>query len=226
MKSLFILLTSLFIITSNIAAAHITTPVMEELVYKIRDPNTDRKDFRRSMKKIGEFIGIEIAKELDTKEKKITTILNEEATHNVIDENIVIITIFRAGIPLFDGLLEIFPNAEAGFFAMSRNEKTLEATAYYQALPPIKGKTVIIADPMVATCGSLKKAIATIQKLEPKKIILAAALAGESSIETIKQLDSSITIHVAAVDPIVNDIGYIVPGLGDAGDRSYGMKTE
>ena len=147
-----------------------------------------------------------------------------EARHNLIDEDIVLVTILRAGLPLFNGVFKVFPDAEAGFFAMQRNEKTLIASIDYVALPPLENKTVIIADTMLATAGSMLNAIKIVEKKNPKQIILVSAIAAQDGIDRILEYNPDIKIYPAYVDPVLNDVGYIVPGLGDAGDRCYGIK--
>ncbi len=110
---------------------------------------------------------------------------------------------------------KVFPDAEVGFFAMCRNEETLCATTSYMAMPDVKGKVVVIADTMLATGGSFLNAIRVIKKQAPKKIILVSAIAAKEGIEKIVELDPDIQIFAAAIDPVLNEKGYIVPGLGE-----------
>jgi len=214
----------LFFFIQIISVSLFSNPILESLVYKIRDPNTDKKEFREYLEKIGEYIAIDVAKNLNTKKQNIKTIMQVEAEHNFVDEDIVLVTILRAGLPLFNGVFNVFSQAEAGFFAMQRNEKTLIASVDYVALPPIDNKTVIIADTMLATGGSMLDAIKIIEKRNPKKIILISAIAAQEGIDNILKHNPDIEIYPAYVDPILNEVGYIVPGLGDAGDRCYGNK--
>ena len=214
----------LFFFIQIISVSLFSNPILESLVYKIRDLNTDKKEFREYLEKIGEYIAIDVAKDLKTKTQNIKTIMQVEAEHNLVDENIVLVTILRAGLPLFNGVFKVFPEAEAGFFAMQRNEKTLIASIEYVALPPIENKTVIIADTMLATAGSMLNAVKIIEKRNPKKIILICAIAAKEGIENILKHNPAIQIYPAYVDPVLNEVGYIVPGLGDAGDRCYGIK--
>ncbi len=201
-----------------------TNPTLESLVYKIRDPNTNRQEFRRSLKKIGEYLAVNVSNDLKTSKQKIMTAMKKEAEHNIVEENIVLVTILRAGLPLFSGVLEVFPNADCGFFGMQRNEITLKASVDYIALPPLENKTVIIADTTLATGGSMLNAIKIIEKRNPKKIILICAISAKEGIERILEYNKEIKIYPAVIDPIINEVGYIVPGLGDAGDRCFGKK--
>ncbi|HEU64470.1 MAG TPA: uracil phosphoribosyltransferase [Chlamydiae bacterium] len=214
----------LFFFIQIISVSLFSNPILESLVYKIRDPDTDKKEFREYLEKIGEYIAIDVAKDLKTKKQNIETVMGTLAEHNIVDENIVLLTILRAGLPLFNGVFKVFPEAEAGFFAMQRNEVTLKASVDYVALPPLENKTVIIADTMLATGGSMLDAIKIVEKRNPKKIILVSALAAQEGIDNILRHNPDIQIYPAYVDPILNEIGYIVPGLGDAGDRCYGNK--
>lgn len=214
----------LFFFIQIISISLFSNPILEELVFKLRDPKTDKCEFRENLEKIGEYLALEIAEDLETSKKEILTCMGEVATHNIVSEDIVLVTILRAGLPLFDGAFKIFKNAEAGFFAMQRNEETLKASIEYVALPPLENKTVIIADTMLATGGSMLDAIKILEKRNPKKIILLAAISAFDGIERIKNYNEDIEIYSAYIDPVLNDIGYIVPGLGDAGDRSYGLK--
>ncbi len=128
--------------------------VYQQLVYEIRNPETTSADFRHALEKIGENLAYEILEELGTKEVAVETLTGAEATHCLVDEIPVLVTILRAGIPLNHGVQKVFPDSEVGFIAMARNEKTLIADVSYVALPEITDKVVIIADTMLATGGS------------------------------------------------------------------------
>lgn len=199
-------------------------PLLNELIYTIRDPKTAPPQFRKCLQKIGEYIGLEVAKSLPTKEVMITTVLNAEATHLILEENPVIIPVMRAGLPIYMGMQEAFPNATFGFIGAMRDEKTLQPYMDYHAFPPIENCTVILVETMIATGGSVINSLKLVKEFHPKKIIVVGVLVGKLGIERIQEFDPEVEIFAGCVDPIVNDIGYIVPGLGDAGDRSYGTK--
>lgn len=198
---------------------------LHQLVYEIRDPQTDYVHFRCALKKIGEYLAMSVLEELSSKETSIETPTGACAKHPLVDETPVLITILRAGLPLNEGVQNIFPNSEVGFFAMSRNEETLKAKIEYVALPHLENRSVILSDTMLATGGSLLDAIHILEKYHPKRIFVITAIASQQGIERILQHNSSIKIYPAAIDPSLNDRGYIIPGLGDAGDRSYGKKN-
>lgn len=198
--------------------------VLSQLVHQIRDPQTDRKHFRTCLGKIGEYLALEVLEELNTKHVEIQTLTGATAIHVLCDEDPVLITILRGGIPLLIGVQEIFPNSEVGFLGMARDEETLQATTTYIGIPDIKNKTVIIADTMIATGGSMIDAIKIIEKYEPREIIVICAVAAHDGIARILDHNPKIKIFAAVTDPKLNEKGYIVPGLGDAGDRAFGTK--
>ena len=207
----------------------VSNPILEHFMYKLRDPQTDRKEFRESLEKVGEHLGIEIAKDLELHECSITTLMGATATHALIKEQPLLMPILRAGIPLGYGLHRVFPYADMGFIGAMRNEDscTSEATVSYTTTPEeLKGKVIILADTMITTGGSILETVKIIEKDEPRKIILAGAFGARQGLDNILSYNPNIDIYVAAVDPVLDANNYIVPGLGDAGDRCYGGKKE
>lgn len=198
--------------------------IPEQLIFNIRNPETDAKAFRESLESIGEYLALNALIRLPTKQVSLQTMTGASASHFLSNEIPVLITILRAGLPLHMGVQKIFPNSEVGFFAMARNEETLQSRIEYVALPDIRNKYIIVSDTMLATGGSILNAIRFIQHYSPKKIFIITALASQYGIDRVLQEYPNITIFTAALDPYINDQGYIIPGLGDAGDRSYGEK--
>lgn len=219
MKKIALLLLFLSSITANSQ-----TRALNQLVYEIRDPKTDAMHFRNALESIGEYLALDVLEEMNTQEVSIQTLTGAIATHKLISETPVLVTILRAGLPLNAGVQRAFPNAEVGFLAMSRDEETLKAKTDYIALPIMKDRSVIISDTMLATGGSLLDAIKIVEQYGPKKIFVITAIASEPGIARIVQHNPNIKIFAAAIDPSLNHKGYIIPGLGDAGDRSYGKK--
>lgn len=197
---------------------------LSQLVYEIRNPNTDAAHFRSALEKIGEHLAREVLEKLDTKETSIQTLTGVEAKHTLIDEMPVLVTILRAGLPLNAGVQKVFPNAEVGFLAMARNEETLKASVDYIALPDLTDRSVIIVDTMIATADSMLNALRIVEECHPKQIFVIAGIAAQFGIDRILSYNPQIKIFAAAIDPALNEKGYIIPGLGDAGDRSYGVK--
>jgi uracil phosphoribosyltransferase len=208
---------------------NVTNPILEHFIYRLRDPQTDRKDFREALEKVGEHLGIAIANDLDIEARSIMTVMGAEATHMLVAEEPLLMPILRAGIPLGYGLHRVFPYAEMGFIGAMRNEESenSEATVSYTTTPEeLQGKVIILADTMIATGGSILETVKIIEKDKPRKIILAGAFCAQQGLDTILAYNSDIDIYAAAVDPVLDANNYIVPGLGDAGDRCYGGKKE
>ena len=201
------------------------TQALSELVCEIRNPQTSGTRFRQVLETIGEYLALNVLEGLGKKEVAIRTLTGTDAKHRLVEEVPVLVTILRAGLPLNQGVQKIFPRSEVGFIAMSRNEETLKAKVEYISLPDLKDRSVILSDTMLATGGSIIDAIQILKQYEPKRIFVISAIASEPGIARIAQLYPQVTVFAAAVDPSLNEKGYIIPGLGDAGDRCFGMKT-
>ena len=206
--------------------------VLNHYLREIRDVNiqTDPLRFRRNIERIGEYMAIEVSKMLDFAPVEVQTPL-APATVNVISDQLVIATILRAGLPLHQGFLNVFDHAENAFLSAYRRvnkEGELEIVAEYMAAPSIDGKTLIVADPMLATGMSMEVGyLALLRHGTPKHTHLCCTIGTPQAIEYLrKTLNDSpdITLWCAAIDPILNEKKYIVPGLGDAGDLCYGTK--
>lgn len=200
------------------------TQALNQLIYEIRNPQTQRFQFRQALEKIGEYLALNVLEELPTKEMTTQTLTGEQATHQIVAETPVLVTILRAGLPLNAGIHKVFPEAELGFLAMSRNEETLKAKVDYVGMPDLENRIVILSDTMLATGGSLIDALQIIEQYKPKEIFVIAAIASVQGVAKVMQSYPNVKMFVAAIDPKLNNKGYIVPGLGDAGDRSYGIK--
>lgn len=210
--------------------------VLNQYLREIRDVNIQKDSlrFRRNIERIGEIMAIELSKVLNYEPLQIQTPL-DAATVNVIADQVVLATILRAGLPLHQGFLNIFDNAENAFLSayrrMGRNahgEQQLEIVAEYLASPSIEGKTLIVADPMLATGMSMEVGyLALLRNGKPKHTHLCCTIGTVQAIEYLRETlkDSpDITLWCAAIDPVLNEKKYIVPGLGDAGDLCFGTK--
>ena len=206
--------------------------VLNQYLREIRDVEIqkDRLRFRRNIERIGEFMAIEFSKTLNYEHTDVQTPLGV-APVNTIADHLVLATILRAGLPLHQGFLNIFDNAENAFLSAYRrvNDKgELEIVAEYMAAPAIDGKTLIVVDPMLATGMSMEVGyLALLRHGKPTHTHLCCAIATPKSIEYMRNAlkdSDDVTLWCAAVDPILNDKKYIVPGLGDAGDLCYGTK--
>ena len=205
--------------------------ILNQYVSEIRnvEVQNDRLRFRKNIERIGEIMGYEISKSFTYSVKQVQTPLGicEVSTP---DNNIVISTILRAGLPFHQGFLNYFDYAENAFVSAYRKYKdTLKFDIHieYIASPRIDGKTLIITDPMLATGGSMELSYqAMLTKGEPKKIHIASIIASQTAVDHIARIfpEHKTAIWCAAIDPEINDHSYIVPGLGDAGDLAYGLK--
>ena len=202
----------------------VLSQIINELLYTLRNPETKPFDFRGHLEKLGEYLALQVLEELSTKETSIQTITGYSLSYPKITESPVLTTILRAGLPLCRGMERVFPHSEIGFFAMSRNEETLKAKMEYIALPDLKDRTVILSDVMLATGGSIIDAINVIQRLQPKKIFIICAIATPEGLASVLKHHPLTQIYSASVDLALNDKGFIIPGLGDAGDRCFGKK--
>lgn len=206
--------------------------VLNHFLREIRDVEIQKDSlrFRRNIERIGEVMAVEVSKQLNYEPVQVQTPL-ATATVNTISDQLVLATILRAGMPLHQGFLNIFDHAENAFLSAYRrvNEKgELEIVAEYMAAPAIDGKTLIVVDPMLATGMSMEVGyLALLRHGMPKHTHLCCAIGTPQSIEYMrKSLNDreDVTLWCAAVDPVLNDKKYIVPGLGDAGDLCYGTK--
>lgn len=207
--------------------------VINKYLAELRDKEyqQNRLLFRNNIKRIGEMMAYEISKTFEYQATKVSTPL-ADATVNLPTDDIVIATIFRAGLPFHQGFLEVFDHAGNAFVSAYRkytNEEHTEVGIHveYLATPDLTGKTVIIADPMLATGGSMQLAYeALAQKGDPKRIYVACVIATPEGIEFVKNNlpKDRTSIWCAAIDPMLNEHKYIVPGFGDCGDLCYGDK--
>ena len=208
--------------------------IVNQYVAELRDIKVqgDRGTFRYNLQRIGQLMAYEVSKTLHYSEKTIQTPL-AAAKANTPDDEVVLATVFRAGLPFHQGFLDIFDHAGKAFvsayrYYLEEKHETVGIKVEYLAAPDLTDKTLIIADPMLATGGSLELAYQTLcTKGIPKQLHLCCVIAAQAGIDNLmklfKPLDN-VTLWCAAIDPILNEHKYIVPGLGDAGDLAYGDK--
>ncbi|WP_407482934.1 uracil phosphoribosyltransferase [Elizabethkingia meningoseptica] len=189
----------------------------------------DRMKFRRNMERIGEIAAFEISKQLEQKEVEITTPLEKIKAMEIAVQP-VITTILRAGVPLFQGILNYFDKADCGFVAAYRKHDANDYFSIkqdYLTCPDLTGRPLIVADPMLATGASLIEAIKDLLTHgKPSQMHIVAAIASEQGVDVIRKAYPEAHIWVGVVDPALTAKGYITPGLGDAGDLSYGEKLQ
>jgi len=200
-------------------------------MYELRslDVQNDREKFRNNIQKIGRAIGYEISKTLTYKKAVVQTPLKEHA-QSVIEDEVVVVTILRAGLPLHQGILDVFPQADNGFISAYRKHDGHDFVieVEYVACPSLENKVLVLNDPMLATGQSFINALKALSQYgRPKRVILAAVVGSQEGVEYIqKEAEEPFDLWVAAIDPELNDQKYIVPGLGDAGDLAFGTKIQ
>lgn len=200
-------------------------PLIRHKVAIIRDKNTSTKQFREVISEIATLMAYEAFKEVPTQQITVETPL-ETVEQTVVKENsIAIVPILRAGLGMVDGILTLFPAAKVGHIGMYRNEETLEPQEYYCKLPQgIEDKVVMLVDPMLATGGSAIDAIALLKKRGCKHIKFLAIIGAPEGVEKVHAAHPDVEVYVSTLDRQLNENGYILPGLGDAGDRIFGTK--
>ena len=200
-------------------------PLIRHKLAIARNKNTDTKQFREIIKEIATLMAYESFKDVPTQEIEVETPL-ETVTQTVVKENsIAIVPILRAGLGMVDGILSLFPAAKVGHIGLYRDEETFEPKEYYCKLPvAIEEKVVMVVDPMLATGGSACDAITMLKKRGCKKIKLMSIIGAPEGVSKVAEAHPDVEVYVSTLDRCLNEHGYILPGLGDAGDRLFGTK--
>ena len=200
-------------------------PLVAHKLTIMRDENTSVKDFRELVSEIGMLITYEATRDLPLTTKHIKTPICEMDAPTLAGKKFVVVPILRAGLGLVDGVLRMVPSARVGHIGMYRDEETLEPHPYFCKMPKdVAERDVMIVDPMLATGGSASAAIQFLKDDGVKHIKLMCIIGAPPAWEKMQKDHPDVDVYVAAMDPILNDHGYIVPGLGDAGDRIFGTK--
>ena len=200
-------------------------PLIQHKLSIIRDKDTSSKDFRTIIGEIAMLMTYEATRDLPLAEVKVETPVAVASTKKLAGKKLAIIPILRAGLGMVDGVLNMIPSARVGHIGLYRDPETLQPVEYYYKLPTNIGeREVIVVDPMLATGGSAIDAITQIKKRNPKNIKFMCTIAAPEGIEALSKAHPDVDIYCAACDEKLNDHGYIVPGLGDAGDRIFGTK--
>ncbi len=197
-------------------------PLIQVKVSMLRDKNTTVKEFRELAYEIAILMGYEATKDLELSDCTVETPI-AKAPGKYIEKQVALVPILRAGLGMVDAMMSIIPAAKIGHVGLYRDETTLEPVEYYCKLPTdIEKRQTLVLDPMLATGGSAAAAISFIKNRGAKKIKLVCLIAAPEGIERVQKEHPDVDIYVAAVDEKLNEKGYIVPGLGDAGDRLFG----
>ena len=200
-------------------------PLIRHKVAIIRDKNTNTKQFREIIGELATLMAYESFKDVPTQEIEVETPLEKTKQIVVKENSIAIVPILRAGLGMVDGILTLFPAAKVGHIGLYRDEETLEPQEYYCKLPTgIENTVVMVVDPMLVTGGSACDAIKMLKKRGCKKIKLMSIIAAPVGVEKVAETHPDVDIYVSTLDRCLNENGYILPGLGDAGDRIFGTK--
>ena len=199
----------------------LSNPVTKTLVTHLRNKNTDAIRFRHTVTELTKQLTYEALKDFPLITTNITTWQGDKNFKTIDEKNIVVVTVLRAGMPMLDSVVELLPNAVAGFLAMKRDEDTHKSVLYYDRLPDCKNKIIILVDPMVATGGSMCDALDLIKSKNPSKIISLNIIGSPEGLDLVNSKHPDVDIYISQIDERLNEDKYIIPGLGDAGDRAY-----
>lgn len=200
-------------------------PLITHKLGILRDIHTGTKEFRELITEISTLLCYEATKDAKLEKTTIETPLEKMETGKLNEDNYAIVPILRAGMGMLDGIINVIPNAKVGHIGLYRDEETFQPIEYYFKMPEnIEGREVLIIDPMLATGGSASATISRLKEEGVQKIKLLCVVAAPEGINLIEKDHSDVQIYCATVDRTLNETAYILPGLGDAGDRVYGTK--
>jgi uracil phosphoribosyltransferase len=198
-------------------------PLAQHLVTSLRDRTTPPAVFRALTRRLTVVLVLEAGRDLDVDPLRIDTPLETHQGHRLAAE-LVAIPILRAGLGMLDAVTDTFPDVSVGYIGLERDERTLEPTSYYEKLPSLEGKDVLLLDPMLATGGSAVRAAASIRSRAPASLRMVCIVAAPEGVRAMKEDHPDVPVVSAALDRQLNDRGFILPGLGDFGDRLYGTE--
>lgn len=199
----------------------LSTPLATHLVNRLRDEATDAERFRRLIAQLTLLLADAAIGTGDLNPVRLQTWRGEAEYPLVAESELLFVTILRAGLPMLEAAMALFPQASAGFLAMKRDETTHEAKLYYDRVPDCRGKHVILVDPMVATGGSLADAVTLLRQKAPARLTSLHIIASPEGLERVSAAHPDLALFVARIDPGLDAEKFIQPGLGDAGDRAF-----
>jgi uracil phosphoribosyltransferase len=197
-------------------------PLIKEKMTRLRDARTNSADFRKLLDQIAQLLLFEVTKDFPVREIPVETPLQKTTGYALDISSITVVPILRAGLGFLDAVLDLIPEANAGHIGLSRDEETLKPIEYYCKMPQDKDAQVIVIDPMLATGGSGAAAITMLKEKGYKNIRFMCLVAAPEGVEVINKAHPEVKVFAAALDEKLNEHGYILPGLGDAGDRVFG----
>lgn len=198
-----------------------TNVVVKHLVNRLRDIKTASNEFRMTIEEISRIIASEALNDFETVSQNINTWQGPLDVEMIEVQKLVLVPILRAGEPMLTGILKTLPYARSGFLAMKRDEETSQSKLFYENIPNLEDKTVLLLDPMVATGGSLIDGIEYLKSKNPKRIICLNVLGSPYGVQKVQEAHPDIDIYIAQIDERLDENNYIRPGLGDAGDRAF-----
>lgn len=200
-------------------------PLIQHKVTLMRDKNTGSKEFRALLQEVSTLMGYEITRDLQLEDKIVETPVTKTVGKQIAGKKLGIVPVLRAGLGMVEGLLSLMPGAKVGHIGLYRDPETLKPVEYYCKLPAdVAERDFIITDPMLATGGSAAAAIQLLKDRGAKNIRLMCLVAAPEGVKLVNEEHPDVKIYVGALDEKLNDHGYVVPGLGDAGDRIFGTK--
>lgn len=197
-------------------------PLIKEKMTRLRDAQTTSPEFRQLLDQIAQLLLFEVTKDFPVREIPVETPLQQTTGYALDISSITVVPILRAGLGFLDAVLDLIPEANAGHIGLYRDEKTLKPIEYYCKMPKDKNAQVIVIDPMLATGGSGEAAITMLKEKGYKNIRFMCLVAAPEGVNVINKAHPDVKIYAAALDEKLNENGYILPGLGDAGDRVFG----
>ena len=201
-------------------------PLVRHKLTLLRDQNTPTFQFRSLLEEISLLLAYEATRFMATTRREVQTPVGTCLGHSLEGKKVVLVPILRAGWTMAEAMLRILPSARVGHVGLFRDPKTLEAVEYYFRMPAeMEDRDVIVVDPMLATGHSAVAAIDRVRKLKPRSLRFVCLLAAEDGVRELRKRHPDVRVYTAAIDPRLNEKGYILPGLGDAGDRLYGTKS-
>ena len=199
----------------------LSNPLTKTLVTHLRDQRSDAVSFRHTVAELTKQLVYEALKNFPLIKKEIPSWQGDSNFYTIDEENIMVVTVLRAGMPMLDSAMDLLPEAQAGFLAIKRDETRHKSKLYYDRVPDCKRKTILLVDPMVATGGSMVDALDLLMKREPLNILVLNIIGSPEGLEVVSKAYPDVEIYIAQIDERLNDDKYIIPGLGDAGDRAY-----
>ena len=197
-------------------------PLVQDKITRLRDKRTGHRDFRDLIREIGALMAYEVLRDLPTEDVEVETPLETTTGPRVREDDVVLVPILRAGLGMLEGFTDLLPGARIGHVGVYRDEETLQPVQYYFNVPKPAGRYFVVVDPMLGTGGTSSATITLLKQHGARDIRLAVLVSGPEGVEALERAHPDVPVHTAALDRGLNEHGYILPGLGDAGDRIFG----